>query len=482
MIKLIDLLNEAPKSITNIQNGDPLEETNYPPKLVGLGQIKRGKFSVNSAANPSNKGIGCYFKRNTQWLKNMIKLATNTNVRKGLSNRTGKELGLIFSISAVKRNITTSPSITQDPLPPPTGSSKTIEITIDPLVVTDPFEFDKAKLGVTAQESIDKFINDILTVKQTHGDDIYTKYIQYLKDSKPQIVGYASRDGDPNVIVQGKYPGCGNAIDDNGKKTRAAYNKCLSQKRSEVIRDYIETKLTDLAGVFQPIGKGETTQYGGESWPDPSATSETSKPNRRFYVELPIFNSSRIIVTPPPPSPPSPPTPEPPKTKTKKTWNDWGVEFDTKNPTYLNVGQELNLPDHPNLEIPIAIDTNSGHYVIPIQILTKLKSRTGIQEFGYTQTIDLLSYMFNRDYTNTKANYTIGLTANSLTVGQTEFKKQIPFVFKTWVAATAGATNENLFIYLQTEESKLAILSDMNDGVRIGYVTPMIVDTALANF
>ena len=40
----------------NKQGDDPFEERNYPPKLKGLGAVKKGDFSITSAADPANKG------------------------------------------------------------------------------------------------------------------------------------------------------------------------------------------------------------------------------------------------------------------------------------------------------------------------------------------------------------------------------------------------------------------------------------------
>ena len=469
----------------NKQGDDPFEERNYPPKLKGLGAVKKGDFSITSAADPANKGIGAYFKRNTAWLRSMIKLAVDNSVRRGMPNKPSRNLGLILAKEAVKQNLIKPDVVPVTPETPTPLPPTVVKIDIDPLTVTDPFEFDKVtkadgklEISETALKTIDTFIASIGNVKTTYGDEIYKQYIQFLIDSKPFVTGYASRDADPKQKIQGGYAPCRGS----GDGTRGAYNVCLSQKRAAAIRSYIESKLPELAGAFEPIGKGETVDFGGTSWPDPGATSESSKPNRRFEVQLPSFNSERLIPAPPTPPAPQPPEPAPvPKQKTKKTWADWGLDFGSKsNPYILQVGKELNLPDHPNLEIPVGIDTNSGYTVIPNFVLNKLKSKTGITNFDYTQPIDLLKYIFNRDYTNTGMLCPTSITANSVTISQPDLKKAAPFVFK-WGEAPAGTTNENLFIYLQAE-SKLAILKTDENGIYVGHVTPMVVDTSLADF
>jgi outer membrane protein OmpA-like peptidoglycan-associated protein len=493
MIKLKSILLEETKNNTTRlamfseaeADDDPFNNRDYPPKLKGLGAVKKGEFSVSSAADPANKGIGAYFKRNTAWLRNMIKLATDTSVRAGISNRPSRNLGLIFSVEAVKRNLIT-PADTIPTPPNVTPNEPSVQtISIDPLDAEDPFKFDqvinngKMVLAGNAQELIDKFISDILKVKETYGADVYAQYIQFLKDSKPTINGYASKDGDPTHPKQGYYPPCKGA----GDGTRGAYDICLSQKRADAIRDYIESKIPELVGIFVPIGNGQTTKFQGISWPTPGHTTETSKPNRRFQVKLPAFNSSRTLPAPAPVVTPPAPTPDVVSKKTKKTWNDWGVEFgDPNNPYILQVGKELNLPNHPDLEIPVGYDTNSGRVVIPSAVLKQLKSKNSINNFGYTEPVNLLSYMFNRDYKNTSLTYNIALTANSVTVSQPDMQKATPFVFKSWARATAGETKENLFIYLQTTDSKLSIIDNVEEGVVVAHVTPMIVDTALADF
>jgi hypothetical protein len=73
----------------------------------------------------------------------------------------------------------------------------------------------------------------------------------------------------------------------------------LSQQRAGVIVNYLVDKLPELNGILAGVGKGQTTQFGGEEsgWP---ATDKTKYGvNRRFVIEIPNFSFDKsVLVTP----------------------------------------------------------------------------------------------------------------------------------------------------------------------------------------
>lgn len=476
MIKLTTLLNEQPKnnygydSFTNADstNDDPFKPD--VPTLTGMGGMKRGEFDVLFAA--ANDGVGAVFRRNVRWLKQMIKVSADIETRKGLSTKPARWLGLIFGVGGVKSNLIYPDSAKTEPTSTPGEPSSTV-INIDPLTVTDPFEFDKVaaadgklQISAAALAAIDTFIESIGNIKTTYGDDVYKEYIQFLIDSKPFIIGYASRDANPSQQVQGKYSPCRGAIDSEGKKTRGAYNKCLSQKRAEAIRGYIESKLPELAGAFQPVGKGETVDKG-TSWPSPGATPSTSKPNRRFEVQLPTFNTSRSIPAPKPVIQPAPPV-NVTKQTTKRTWADWGITDKIGNdPIIWNIGAALNLPDA-TLQIPVAIDENSGRIILTAQVRRMLKD---------DHNVDLSKYLYSAPVVAVSPpTWDVRLTQNGVTVKQKGGSNTTPFTLNTWELTSGQSKASNLDLYVATQGTVFAVTNQTPKGWIIGEMSAAIIN------
>jgi outer membrane protein OmpA-like peptidoglycan-associated protein len=155
----------------------------------------------------------------------------------------------------------------------PTISQKTkttpTNISLD---ITEPFVFDKTELKPEAQNKIDKFITDLNGYLKT-----YPKYSKFLLQNVPLVIGYSSRDKDSNDTVIGKLPAC------QSSKTIGDYNLCLSKERANVIAKIIKEK----TGVtMNPIGKGETTEFGPGWTKEKSTTPEQTQPNRRFLIKL----------------------------------------------------------------------------------------------------------------------------------------------------------------------------------------------------
>lgn len=459
MIKLTNLLVE-----NNLNEDDLFPSV---PTLKGLGGVKRGEFDINFSA--ANDGVGCVFRRNVPWLKKMIKVSANIETRRGLSTKPTKWLGLIFGITAIKDNII-SPELST-PLPPEPPGPSVVKIDIDPLTVTDPFEFDKVaaadgklQISAAALAAINTFIDAVLNIKTTYGDDVYKEYIQFLIDSKPFITGYASIDANPKQTVQGRYGPCRGAIDSERKKTRGAYNKCLSQKRAEAIRGYIESKLPELAGAFQPVGNGETVKFGGTSWPSPGATSETSKPNRRFEVQLPSFNTKRTIPAPAPPPPL--PTPPIPKQKTKKTWADWGITYKTGNPDIWNIGEALNLPDK-TLQVPIAWDDNSGRHILLNETIRDLRENYKIDLRNYLPSAPNLKFQ--------PKFWDIKLSSSGVEVTQIG-GGGLTFNLNTWVLTSGQSKMSNLDLYVATQGTVFVVTNTIQQGWIIGEMSAAIIN------
>jgi len=155
----------------------------------------------------------------------------------------------------------------------PTISQKTTttptNISLD---ITEPFVFDKTELKPEAQNKIDKFITDLNGYLKT-----YPKYSKFLLQNVPLVIGYSSRDKDSNDTVIGKLPTC------QSSKTIGDYNLCLSKERANVIAKIIKEK----TGVtMNPIGKGETTEFGPGWTKEKSTTPEQTQPNRRFLIKV----------------------------------------------------------------------------------------------------------------------------------------------------------------------------------------------------
>jgi outer membrane protein OmpA-like peptidoglycan-associated protein len=154
------------------------------------------------------------------------------------------------------------------------GSSKktTPTPTNISLDITEPFVFDKTELKPEAQDKIDKFISNLNGYLKT-----YPKYGKFLLQNVPLIIGYSSRDKDPNDRIIGKLPAC------QSSKTIGEYNQCLSQQRANTIANMIKEK-TGI--VMTPIGKGETTEFGPGWTKEKSTTTDQTQPNRRFVIKI----------------------------------------------------------------------------------------------------------------------------------------------------------------------------------------------------
>lgn len=169
-------------------------------------------------------------------------------------------------------------------------NERVVSITLDNKRA-EPFIFDTINLQQESIDNIDAFISQINNIKTTYGEEIYQKYINFLKENPLQVLAYSSIDADSNEKVQGKYGPCRGY----GDGTRGQYNLCLSQARADEIAKILNEKLPEI-GNFVGKGMGETKEFGpGWTKEKPTKTTETL-PNRRFEVKLPTFKLDNIKV------------------------------------------------------------------------------------------------------------------------------------------------------------------------------------------
>jgi hypothetical protein len=165
--------------------------------------------------------------------------------------------------------------------------------------VGEPFIFNKTQLAPGGEAQIKKFVDQFLILKRTD-PDLYDTYIKELdkkyKDTGINVYAYSSIDNDPNeIITYVEGPG-GNAVDKcGGKQLRSLYNKCLSDRRAEVIAAELNKQLPDFPD-FIGIGKGESKSVNGVGWTKGSPTTEPQTlPNRRFEVDLPEYSDVKSV-------------------------------------------------------------------------------------------------------------------------------------------------------------------------------------------
>jgi outer membrane protein OmpA-like peptidoglycan-associated protein len=143
------------------------------------------------------------------------------------------------------------------------------------------FDFDDANLLPSANQYIDKFVNQVKKVYTTYGGDVFSNFMNFLNSQNLQVKGYASADGDPNQVITGK-SGC-------PKSKRQDYDLCLSQKRAQAVAKAITDKITGLKLTAKGMGYG--TFVPNWTKEDPKTHAETAD-NRRFVFDIPPFNTT----------------------------------------------------------------------------------------------------------------------------------------------------------------------------------------------
>jgi len=245
----------------------------------------------------------------------------------------------------------------------PTPATKTVSIDIK-ANVEDPFRYDSIDLYEEAESKLLKFIGKLKNLPKTYEPETYQNYLEFVKSKQPiYVYAYASKDGDPAKKITGKYKSCSTI-----SKTRGEYDLCLSQKRAEYIVGRLEKELPDFVGLFKAVGKGQTTQFNGKGWPSTKDTNET-KPNRRFEVLMPSYETKKAIPIP---------TPEPIKTdvekqKEKKLNDKMQWEPDV---FYWDISKVF--PDvKENVILPFRKEKNSGYMMVKISELIEFFGSMG---------------------------------------------------------------------------------------------------------
>jgi len=155
---------------------------------------------------------------------------------------------------------------------------------------TEPFVLDSTEIHPDSVGKIDEFVSTIEDVKNKYGNEVYQKYIQFLKSNPIIVNAYSSINADPSKKMSGKVQACKGY----GDGTRGQYNLCLSQKRAEVIANELNSRLPEL-GNFKGVGMGETDKFDkGKKWPTFTSDKDTLL-NRRFEVILPNFSMTEKV-------------------------------------------------------------------------------------------------------------------------------------------------------------------------------------------
>jgi hypothetical protein len=155
---------------------------------------------------------------------------------------------------------------------------------------TEPFILDSTDIHPDSVGKIEEFVSTIEDVKNKYGNEVYQKYIQFLKSNPIIVNAYSSINADPSQKMSGKVQACKGY----GDGTRGQYNLCLSQKRAEVIANKLNSALPQL-GNFKGEGMGETDKFDkGKKWPTFTSDKDTLL-NRRFEVKLPNFSMTEKL-------------------------------------------------------------------------------------------------------------------------------------------------------------------------------------------
>jgi len=155
---------------------------------------------------------------------------------------------------------------------------------------TEPFILDSTDIHPDSVGKIEEFVSTIEDVKNKYGNEVYQKYIQFLKSNPIIVNAYSSINADPSQKMSGKVQACKGY----GDGTRGQYNLCLSQKRAEVIANKLNSALPQLCN-FKGVGMGETDKFDvGKKWPKFTSDKDTLL-NRRFEVKRPNFSMAEKL-------------------------------------------------------------------------------------------------------------------------------------------------------------------------------------------
>ena len=153
------------------------------------------------------------------------------------------------------------------PVTPPNPNTKIVDEFS--FTLTDPFEFDEDVLTSEGKNNLNFELEKLYDFIQICFDK---GKLNQILDTNVVVKGFASSDGDPSSNQIGKLQACQNT------KTRGEYDKCLSQKRADLIAKTLNNYLSNIE-VEQPTGKvtvGSLYQRGVENWANPIGVGQDS--------------------------------------------------------------------------------------------------------------------------------------------------------------------------------------------------------------
>ena len=164
--------------------------------------------------------------------------------------------------------------------------------------ISDPFKFDKRELTEDGSYDFNIFVQEIKSLKEKYSEEIYSEYINFLKNNTIKVTTSASIDNDP----EGKTANSNNPLTKTlescrkpGGRPRKEYNQCLSEARAKYIITQLNVNFPELKGVFVPNAIGETDQFDpGKKWPEVKDSDLTAK-NRRLEIILPAFTKKVVV-------------------------------------------------------------------------------------------------------------------------------------------------------------------------------------------
>jgi hypothetical protein len=164
--------------------------------------------------------------------------------------------------------------------------------------ISDPFKFDKRELTDQGSSDFNIFVQEIKSLKDKYSEEIYSEYINFLKNNTIKVTTSASIDNDP----EGKTANSNNPLTKTlescrkpGGRPRKEYNQCLSEARAKYIIMQLNVNFPELRGVFVANAIGETDQFDpGKKWPQVKDSDLTAK-NRRLEIILPAFTKKVVV-------------------------------------------------------------------------------------------------------------------------------------------------------------------------------------------
>lgn len=173
--------------------------------------------------------------------------------------------------------------------PPPPPVVPDYEFTL-----TDVFKFDSDELKEPT--SLDTAINEF---KRFMNRVVQKRIQNEILNTDVKILGYASSDGNPEELDGGNLAACSQY--GKGKGPRKDYDKCLSQKRAEVVAKRLNDELKNISIMIgnekstlgqqypektsnwaKAVGMGQNSDVSGIKWNTPGHTVEKTAPDRRI--------------------------------------------------------------------------------------------------------------------------------------------------------------------------------------------------------